>query len=367
MGCANSKAGGAAVAKGDKHNREHAHGKARRLSVATGAMDMEDNATEMEGGTPSGGTGSDGPGWLRYAAVSNAGCSAPGIKKKNQDAGLVVPCFNGQSHCMFFCVFDGHGQTGHFCSAFIKKEFPTIALEKFTAHGVQSLAPGTLKDNEDAVRKAFKETFITIDSKLCASNIDCMLSGSTAVSVFICGKQCAVANAGDSRAVMGSVGGKFTELSIDQKPEDPVEKKRIDGMGGVVRQLYDEEYNEYVGPHRVWSKEFNCEAPGIAMARSIGDQLAADCGVICDPEVLFFDLSPGPDGNDKFAAVCSDGVWEFIESKEGMDMVRKVRAEGGGPKRAAEDLARESLARWNAEEDVVDDITAIVLYLDNKE
>ena len=96
----------------------------------------------------------------------------------------------------------------------------------------------------------------------------------------------------------------------------------------------------------------------------IGDQLAADCGVICHPEVLFFDLEPGPGGKDQFIAVCSDGVWEFITSKEGADMVRKVRAEGGGPKAAAALLAQESLARWNAEEDVVDDITAICLYMD---
>ena len=364
MGCGGSK--DATASQSEKHAREHAHGKARRLSVATGAMDMEENATEMEGGEPAGGTGDDGPKWLRYAAVSNAGCSAPGIKKKNQDAGLVVPCFNGKSHQMFFSVFDGHGQTGHFCSAFIKKEFPVIALEKFTANGVADLAPGTLRDNEAAVRKAMEETFTTLDSKLCASNIDCMLSGSTAVSVFLCDKQCAVANAGDSRGVMGSEGGQFTELSIDQKPEDPQEKKRIEQMGGVVRQLYDEEYNEYVGPHRVWSKEFNCEAPGIAMARSIGDQLAADCGVICHPEVLFFDLDVGPNGKDKFVAVCSDGVWEFITSKEGADMVRKVRSEGGGPKAASEVLAQESLQRWNAEEDVVDDITAICLYMDQE-
>ena len=51
----------------------------------------------------------------------------------------------------------------------------------------------------------------------------------------------------------------------------------------------------------------------------------------------------------------------------GADMIRKVRSEGGGPKAAAEVLAQESLQRWNAEEDVVDDITAICLYLDQPE
>ena len=41
------------------------------------------------------------------------------------------------------------------------------------------------------------------------------------------------ANAGDSRAV-ASVAGKAVELSVDHKPDDPIEKERIEKAGGYV-------------------------------------------------------------------------------------------------------------------------------------
>lgn len=40
-----------------------------------------------------------------------------------------------------------------------------------------------------------------------------------------------------------------------------------------------------VGPARVWLKHENI--PGLAMARSIGDKIAAQVGVIPDPGYLF--------------------------------------------------------------------------------
>ena len=42
-----------------------------------------------------------------------------------------------------------------------------------------------------------------------------------------------MANAGDSRCVL-SRGGKAIDLSVDHKPEDAVEKERIDKAGGFV-------------------------------------------------------------------------------------------------------------------------------------
>ncbi len=43
-----------------------------------------------------------------------------------------------------------------------------------------------------------------------------------------------------------------------------------------------------LGPFRVWLKDKNL--PGLAMARSFGDLVAASVGVSPEPEVLSFDL-----------------------------------------------------------------------------
>lgn len=58
-------------------------------------------------------------------------------------------------------------------------------------------------------------------------------SGSTAVVALLVDKQLYVANAGDSRCVVGR-DGQAIEMSFDHKPEDEPEKKRIEGAGGIV-------------------------------------------------------------------------------------------------------------------------------------
>ena len=58
-------------------------------------------------------------------------------------------------------------------------------------------------------------------------------SGCTACLALIRGNKLYVANAGDSRCVL-SRSGKAIDLSVDHKPEDTTEKKRIDKAGGFV-------------------------------------------------------------------------------------------------------------------------------------
>jgi len=81
-----------------------------------------------------------------------------------------------------------------------------------------------------------------------------------------------------------------------------------------------------VGPARVWLKHENI--PGLAMARSIGDRIAAQVGVIADPgfsislykrndllsflEIKEFEITE----EDKFIVIASDGVWEFLSNAQ---------------------------------------------------
>ena len=174
----------------------------------------------------------------------------------------------------------------------------------------------------------------------------------------------------------GGGGGAWraTDLSHDQVPENKDEKRRITARGGRVERMYDWEsmsdgtkYKDWYGPYRVWSNRYDFRLPGVAMARSIGDQIAAEVGVTCEPDVEFYDLDVArPGAEDKVLIVASDGVWEFITSKEAVELVAAVKAGGGNPQQAAEALADEAKKRWTQEEDVVDDITAIVAYLDHE-
>ena len=74
--------------------------------------------------------------------------------------------------------------------------------------------------------------------------------------------------------------------------------------------------------------------PGLAMSRSIGDDIAASVGVHATPEVTAVPLLP----KHKFMIVASDGVWEFLTSEDAVAIV--VQCNGNAEKAAAELCAR---------------------------
>lgn len=93
------------------------------------------------------------------------------------------------------------------------------------------------------------------------------------------------------------------------------------------------------------------------MSRSFGDLIAASVGVIPNPEIWERECTDG----DKFMILASDGVWEFISNQEAVDLVAQVGAKSG-PEEAVKALVDEATKRWHAEEEVVDDITAVIVY-----
>ena len=70
--------------------------------------------------------------------------------------------------------------------------------------------------------------------------------------------------------------------------------------------------------------------------------------------------------DDKFIVIASDGVWEFLSNEDVAQIVypffEKRNAEG-----AAEALVRESYLKLKHEEDdIIDDITCVIIFLDVK-
>lgn len=59
-------------------------------------------------------------------------------------------------------------------------------------------------------------------------------AGCTAVALLITPEKYYVASAGDSRCIMFNKKGKVVKLTIDHKPENEKELKRIEKAGGFV-------------------------------------------------------------------------------------------------------------------------------------
>lgn len=144
-------------------------------------------------------------------------------------------------------------------------------------------------------------------------------------------------------------------LSRDHKPDLPEEYSRIVRHNGRV-ECYSDECGNPVGPARVWLP--NEDVPGLAMSRSMGDTVAASVGVIADPEILEFRLTK----RDKFIVIASDGVFEFLENEEVVRMVIP-HWKTGDLEGAVAALEQEAVARWQCNEEVIDDITSVCVSL----
>mmetsp|Transcript_22390 Transcript_22390/g.33360 ORF Transcript_22390/g.33360 Transcript_22390/m.33360 type:complete len:332 (+) Transcript_22390:288-1283(+) len=278
-----------------------------------------------------------------FASRSHVGYVPFNSGKVNQDRYTEHPSFMGKANKSLYGVFDGHGVYGHDVSQYLIDTLPKMIAKE--------------KNLDKDFKTKITNIFVACNENLKKSGIDTACSGTTAVVCYIVGTRILTCNSGDSRAVIAlrSPDGKLVAkpLSIDQKPELESEKKRILKEGGRVQACRDLDGNP-VGPLRVWLRYQ--DIPGLAMTRSFGDSLAASVGVSCKPDILEHDIK---EGKDQFFILASDGVWEFISNQEAVDIVAKCKS----PEEAAEALVAESTKRWQEEEDVIDDITATVVYL----
>ena len=322
--------------KDDKEKKEHHH----HGSTQIVPEDMKVNAL-LTGRVKS------------VSSQSQAGKGEDGFTKVNQDSFLVLQNEYNLKDFNVFSVMDGHGVNGHLVSRFTTKYFTNFFKKNKKMNASNSsedqLFYRLKKNDYDVLKRVFRHAERDLEK---GGDIDANFSGTTCVMVFQVGDRIICANVGDSRAIIVK-GDKAIPLSIDQKPDDPEESKRIKENGGEISQY--EEDGEKSGPFRVWKKG---EAyPGIAMSRSIGDFIASKLGVIPEPKFLEEKI----DKDTKFIVVASDGVWEFLDNDTVKNMVMPYY-DKKDPIGACKELIKKSTEFWNQEDIVVDDITCIVVF-----
>ncbi len=97
------------------------------------------------------------------------------------------------------------------------------------------------------------------------------------------------------------------------------------------------------------------------MTRSLGDFVAKTVGVTCDPEVkVFANLTE----NDRAIVIASDGIWDRIPNEEMTHVIREF-FEKKDPEGAAQELVARSVERWQKDHGMIDDITIVVVFLNN--
>ena len=150
-------------------------------------------------------------------ALTYGSCTIPGYdparpRRPNQDNSLIVEEFQHASQSLF-AVMDGHGPVGHEVAAWAKRKLPKR---------LNRLLP-----KRETITEAIADAFTKTHDDVCASRVDCSISGFTITAVFLRGNELFVGNAGDCRAVLGRErGGAVTaiDLTVDHKPERPDER-----------------------------------------------------------------------------------------------------------------------------------------------
>ena len=292
---------------------------------------------------------------IKMESLSKKGFWQPGKEKENQDNYFILNNINGNPNFYYMGVCDGHGIYGKDVSYFLINNLPQKLNKNIINNKIKYLSFESINN----LSKIIVNSFIQTNNELINNpNINTYLSGSTCVSILFTPRRLISINVGDSRCILGKFNGEkwYTKnLSRDHKPIEEDEKKRIITNGGRVEQNKDE-FGNCRGPLRIWLKDE--EIPGLAVSRSFGDELANKIGVICEPEIKeYIFLS-----EDKFFILASDGLWEYISSEECVNIIKdyylKNDIEG-----AINHLYKESSKRWIMEEDVIDDITLIVVFM----
>lgn len=251
-------------------------------------------------------------------------------------------------------VYDGHGPNGHDVSAYAAKILPQLFLESLET-----------KDPQAAFMYAFPTAQKKIQEQTKFHIFDAEISGTTCTMAYhdIMAQKIWIAHVGDSRALVGTVGSARCDLhmeTIDHKPQLEKERYRIEHADPPGRVVFDGYFN-----HRVFAREGHY--PGLNMSRALGDCLAHRvAGLTAEPDVTMVDLESIESHKDRVLVLCTDGVWEFIESLEAL----KILEEAGKSKSASPIgvLARQGYDLWMADSDneLTDDITGLLVKLPDR-
>ncbi|KAJ4206593.1 Protein phosphatase 2C 2, variant 2 [Fusarium falciforme] len=196
------------------------------------------------------------------------------------------------SKLSFFGVFDGHG--GDKVALFAGANIHNIIFKQ-----------DTFKSGDYA--QGLKDGFLATDRAILNDpKYEEEVSGCTACVSLIAGNKLYLANAGDSRGVLG-IKGRAKPLSQDHKPQLENEKNRITAAGGFV--------------------DFGRVNGNLALSRAIGDfefkksaELSPENQIVTAyPDVEQHDLTD----EDEFLVIACDGIWDCQSSQAVVEFVRR--------------------------------------------
>ena len=125
----------------------------------------------------------------------------------------------------YFAIYDGHG--GNKCSDFLQEKLHTLLFNstKFPIYTLQAIYDSFIQSEQEFNSISFDSQNLSMLDK----------SGSCALSALFINEWCFISNLGDSRALYSLDSGKnLLQITRDHKPNDLIERTRIEKAGGRI-------------------------------------------------------------------------------------------------------------------------------------
>ncbi|CAA7056995.1 unnamed protein product [Microthlaspi erraticum] len=276
----------------------------------------------------------------------------------------------------FVGIYDGHGgpETSRFVNDHLFHHLKRFAAEQDSM-------------SVEVIRKAYEATeegFIGVVAKQWAVKPHIAAVGSCCLVGVVCDGRLYVANAGDSRAVLGKLSkatGEVIALQLSAEHNVSIESVRQE-----MHSLHPDDSHIVVLKHNVWRVKGL-----IQISRSIGDVYLKKAEfnreplytkyrlrepmkrpiLSGEPSITVHDLQP----DDLFLIFASDGLWEQLSNQEAVEIVQNHPRNGIAKrlvKAALHEAAKKREMRYSDLNKIErgvrrhfhDDITVVVLFLD---
>ncbi|XP_019059050.1 PREDICTED: protein phosphatase 2C 70 isoform X2 [Tarenaya hassleriana] len=208
-----------------------------------------------------------------------------------------------------FGVCDGHG--GSEAAQAASKFFPEI-LANILSDSVKRGKVLSQRDASDILRDAFSKTEACLDHLYEGCTATVLLVWEDGEEKFFA--QCA--NVGDSACVI-NLDEKYIQMTEDHRLTSASERLRMQKVGLPLRD----------GESRLF---------GINLARMLGDKFLKQQDIRFSAEPYISEPVRLDQARDVFALLASDGLWDVVSVKKAVQLVLKMREEGGREDEAEE-------------------------------
>lgn len=258
-------------------------------------------------------------------------------------------------------IFDGHG--GSNCADFLARNLASYVETADLAELAESLSPDFKKKfggywrsalilNSSSIKLLENSVYDDLNVRLPLSflkaDLDFLerdkLSGSTCTSAYLYATNptdqfwypivdinVAVAQVGDTRAIICDNMGNFVPLTTIHRAESPSESDRLAQFSAGFNRTTDgiQRFLQYVN------------------TRAFGDHQGKSRGIIAQPEVTEYQIGPKRGrlpGHEAFLVLCSDGVTDKVTDQEICDIIIQRAIQGGSLRGTPQDAAQEVVA-----------------------